>query len=78
MRTVGSRKEQPITFSASAELLIKGARFNEEIHTTFDAERTGVRKGVYHFNSHREANEHQEQCIAEKMAALAKESKRGA
>ena len=32
MRTIGHRKEHPITFSASAALLAEGARFNDEIH----------------------------------------------
>jgi hypothetical protein len=32
MRTIGHRKERPITFSASAALLAEGARFNDEIH----------------------------------------------
>lgn len=77
MRIVGTRKERPITFFASPELLVRGVRFNEEIHRTFDSRSNGVAKGVYRFKSHQEADAHQAQCIAEKMASLAKEFKRG-
>lgn len=32
MRIIGSRREPPISFSASAVLLAEGARFTDEIH----------------------------------------------
>ena len=39
MRTIGHRKEHPITFSASAALLDEGARFNDEIHRLAEIDR---------------------------------------
>jgi len=77
MRTVGHRKEPPITFHASAASLEKGVQFNDEIHRTFSTQDNGVKKGVYHFKSHRDANEHQNQCVAEKMARMAIGTGRG-
>jgi len=71
MRTVGHRKEPPITFHASAKALDKGVLFNDEIHRSFSTQSNGVKRGVYHFKSHQAANEHQVECIAEKMARLA-------
>jgi len=71
MRTVGHRKEQPLTFSASAELLAEGARFNDEIHRLPTGDTTFIPKGVFRFNTHEEANRHQLQCLAEGMARIA-------
>lgn len=75
MRTVGFRTEQPLTFSASAELLLEGARFNDEIHRLPTGNLTFIRKGVYFFRTHDEANRHQEQCLIEGMAKIALERK---
>ncbi|MDA8095281.1 MAG: hypothetical protein M0T84_15510 [Betaproteobacteria bacterium] len=77
MRTVGCRTERPLTFHASTELFVKGVDFNDEIHRTFSTQNNGVKRGVYHFKSHQEANEHQLKCIAEKMARLAMGADRG-
>jgi len=55
MRTIGRRKEHPITFSASAELLRQGARFNDEIHHLPTGGSTRIAKGIYRFKSHEEA-----------------------
>ncbi|CAG1002545.1 hypothetical protein MTYP_03016 [Methylophilaceae bacterium] len=75
MRTVGHRKERPITFSASAELLMEGARFNEEIHRLPTGSTTFIPKGVFRFKTHEAANQHQQQCLAEGMALIASERK---
>lgn len=75
MHTVGNRKEHPITFHASAAALKRGLQFNDELHRTFNTKNTGIRKGVYYFKSHKEANEHQKRFIAKKMAELARENK---
>lgn len=75
MRTVGHRKERPITFSASAELLMEGARFNEEIHRLPTGATTFIPKGVFRFKTHEAANQHQQQCLAEGMALIASERK---
>lgn len=63
MRTVGHRKEPPISFAASAELLLRGACFNDEMHRLPGGERTFVRKGVYRFFTHADANRHQQECV---------------
>ena len=73
MRTVGRRKEHPISFSASGELLAAGARFNDEMHKLPSGNTTFIPKGVYHFKTHAEANRHAETCLAEGMARIAVE-----
>ena len=67
IKSIG-RKEKPITFDASGDSLIKGAIFNENIHKSFGTKNNGILKGLYHFKSHVEANEHMEICIAKKIA----------
>lgn len=73
MKTIGKRKERPITFSASAELLAEGARFNDEIHRLPTGQTTLIPKGLYRFKSHEEANRHQQDCLIEVMAQTALE-----
>jgi len=75
MRTIGHRKERPITFSASAELLVEGARFNDDIHRLPSGSATYIPKGVYRFKTHEAANLHQQNCLAESMAQIASERK---
>jgi hypothetical protein len=71
MRTVGHRKERPISFAASAALLAEGARFNDEIHRLPGGNITCIPKGVFFFKSHAEANRHQQDCLVECMARIA-------
>ncbi len=73
MRTVGHRKQPEITFSASAALLIEGARFNDEIHRLPTGNRTFIKKGVYRFKSHEDANRHDLDLLTEGMARIAME-----
>lgn len=73
MRTIGHRKEHPITFSASAVLLIEGARFNDEIHRLPTGNQTFIPKGVYRFKSFEEANRQDLDCLVEGMAQIAME-----
>lgn len=73
MRIIGQRKERPISFSASAELLLEGARFNDEIHRLPSGSVTFIEKGVFRFSSHEQANRQQENCIARGMAKIALE-----
>lgn len=77
MRTVGRRKERPITFSASADLLIEGARFNDEMHRLPTGGTTFIPKGVFRFRTHAEANQHRQDCVAKGMAQVAVERSRG-
>lgn len=73
MRTIGHRKERPITFSASAVMLEEGARFNDEIHRLPTGNRTFIPKGVFRFKTHEEANRHYLDCLADGMAQIALE-----
>lgn len=73
MRTVGSRKERPVSVVASGILLAEGARFNDEIHRLPTGNTTFVPKGVYRFMTHAEANQHQLDCLAKGMAKIAQE-----
>jgi hypothetical protein len=71
MRTIGKRKERPISFSASATLLAEGARFNDEIHRLPTGNHTGIAKGIYRFKSFDEANRQDAERIAQVMAESA-------
>ena len=62
----------PVSFAASATLLAEGARFNDEIHRLPGGNDSFIPKGVYRFKTHAEANQHQMECIARGMAALAR------
>jgi hypothetical protein len=73
MRTIGHRKEHPISFSASAELLLAGARFNDEIHRLPTGNTSFIPKGVFRFRTHDEANHHQLDCLVAGMAQIALE-----
>lgn len=73
MRTVGNRKERPITFSASADLLVEGARFNDDLHRLPTGDRTFMPKGVFYFKTHEEANQQKQEWLAAGMARIALE-----
>lgn len=73
MRIVGSRKEQPISFSASSELLVEGACFNDEIHHLPTGGITSFPKGVFRYKTHEDANRHELDCLTEGMAQIAME-----
>jgi hypothetical protein len=73
MRTIGHRKERPITFSASAALLAEGARFNDEIHRLPTGNTTFIRKGIFRFKNHEDANRQQLDSLVEGMAQIALE-----
>lgn len=77
MRTVGGRKERPVSVVASG-ILAEGARFNDEIHRLPTGNTTFVPKGVYRFMTHAEANQHQLDCPwAKGMAKIAQERSHG-
>lgn len=73
MRIVGHRKQRPLTLLGRTDLLIEGARFNDDIHRLPTGRRTCIRKGVYRFKTHEDANRHDLDCIAEMMARIALE-----
>ena len=73
MRTIGQRKQRPLSFSASAALLAEGARFNAEIHRLPTGNSSFIPKGVYRFETHAAANRHQLECLVAGMAKIALE-----
>lgn len=73
MRTIGHRIERPITFSASAESLAEGARFNDEIHRLPTGNYSFIPKGIFRFKNHEEANRQQMDYLTEGMARIAQE-----
>lgn len=72
MRIVGRRGERPIVFSASAELLAEGARFNEEFQKLPVGRMTAIPRGVHRFRGHEDADLHSRDCLAACMANAAK------
>ncbi len=64
---------RPLSFSGSAALLAEGARFNDEIHRLPGGNHTFIRKGVYKFKTHADANRHDLDCVAIGMAQIATE-----
>lgn len=73
MKTIGHRKERPISLLASGTLLAEGARFNDEIHRLPTGNTSFMPKGVYRFMTHAEANRHQLDCLVNGMAQVARE-----
>lgn len=69
MRQVGSRQEAPVAANPSGRLLAEGARFNEAVAWLSGG--TFVRKGIYRFRTHEEANRHAQDCLARGMGELA-------
>jgi len=76
IRTVGHRATtRSLSFSASVELLLEAARFNDEAHRLV-ADLPGlVPKGIYRFKSHEEANAFDSRCLAERMSKIAQQRK---
>lgn len=73
MRVIGRRKIRPISFSASADALVEGARFNDEIHRLPTGRSSFIPKGVYRFKTHDAANRHQQDCLVAGMVKIARE-----
>jgi hypothetical protein len=75
-RVVGSRRERPLSPVGRLDLLLEGARFNDAIHALPGGQVTGMKKGVYRFRTHEEANRHQEDCIVAAMVQIARARRR--
>ena len=73
MRVVGRRRERPLAFHASAELLAQGGRFNDEIHRLPVGGSTFIPKGIHRYATLEQANRHWERCTALGMARIAAE-----
>ena len=68
LRQVGARRPPALAQEASGLLLAEGARFSEAISRL--APTTFVRKGVYRFSSHEDANRHEQDCLVRGMGLL--------
>jgi len=78
MRVVGKRVQDDISFDASAERLIAGARWNDAMQRTFGANQPGVfPKGVFRYRSHEEADEAALDALAKRMASIALSRRNG-
>ena len=74
MKTVGKRQEPEIFPEVSAGQLKRAAMYNETLQSTMpNGSRGYIPKGVYHFHSHSEANRHQDECLANHLACIARE-----
>jgi hypothetical protein len=71
MRTVGRRREAPLSFSASGKLLAQGARFNDDLRGLPTGDAAFIPKGLYRFRTHEEAAAHALNCLVERMARIA-------
>jgi hypothetical protein len=71
MRIIGNKKIRTITFDASDELFAQGIKFNEEMKRMPTGNVGFIKKGVYRFRTHQEANRHQDDALAEMMARIA-------
>ena len=70
---VGKRKERPITFHATAENFIEGCQFNDELHALPTGRILHMRKGVYHFRTHEEADAHRTDSLIRGIADTARQ-----
>lgn len=75
MRQVGKHIEQPMTATASGAALASNIAFSADL-AALAGGRIFFPKGVFRYKSHDEANAHQDACLAEGMAQLAKERRR--
>lgn len=73
MRVVGNRKERPISFGASDGALAEGISFNEAMKRLPTGNIGFIKKGVYRFRTHSDANQHQDEAQARMMAKIADE-----
>ena len=71
MRITGRRREAPLSFSASGELLAQGARFNDDLRRLPTGDAAYIPKGLYRFRTHEEAAVHARKCLVECMARIA-------
>ena len=68
MKTVGKRFENQIAFNSSAEKLKIGALFNDEMQKIALLYGGFIKKGVYKYKTHEEANRHWEESLIKNVA----------
>lgn len=71
MKVIGRRREAPLSFSASGELLAEGARFNDALRGLPTGDAAFIPKGLYRFKTHEDADAHAQKFLIERMAAIA-------
>lgn len=71
MRIIGRRREAPLSFSASGELLAQGARFNDDLRGLPTGDAAFIPKGLYRFRTHEEASAHAQKFLVARMARIA-------
>lgn len=76
MREIGVRREPPMTMEVSGVALASAVAFNADL-TRLAGGRVMFPKGVFRYKNHEEANAHEAKCLAEGMAALARERAHG-
>ncbi|MEQ1556884.1 MAG: hypothetical protein ABL915_08825 [Gallionella sp.] len=71
MRQVAIRQEVILQAHASGALLREACAFNETLQAAFPyGKMLVVQKGVYHFKTHQEANDHQAQILTDTIVAI--------
>lgn len=68
MRTVGTRKERPLSMRASGKLLLEGARFNSDMQVIQSIFR--FPRGVFRYATHDDANAHMMDCVVASIVAV--------
>jgi hypothetical protein len=68
MKRIGSRTEPPVVAQATGALLLQGALFSEAIAAMSDARY--IRKGVYRFKTHEEANRQDLESVVDAMVRV--------
>jgi len=75
MRIVGKRDQYRVSLEPSADRLMAGARWNTDMQRLAIGLRLPIRRGVYRYRSHEEADAAWQEVIAAGMAKL--EEQRG-
>ena len=66
---VGNRKENEISFHATAENFLEGCRFNDSLHALAVGKTMQIPKGVYFFRTHAEADQQRTDYLVKTIAA---------
>lgn len=76
MRVVGKRKQYEISLTPSAEALKAGAVHQATAQALAPVATTGIRRGIYRFATHAEANAHSDEAVARAIAENQRARKR--
>jgi hypothetical protein len=71
MRKIGKRKQRNLSLNAEESDIKSAMSFNDGLQKLPTGNTTFIRKGVYHFKTHEEANEHWLNAVAKGMASRA-------